>query len=152
MRTFGNHLFFFVVFTFLFSAASYSQTEPDYTKVPQKQEPAYQSQTVLRSTTRLVVVDVVAIDDKGQPVTDLKQDDFTVMEDGKPQKISDFSFHHPAGNAAPAVASPQAGDASQSAAPSTGSDDYCNSAGPGSGALAAGRVHRRSTDAFTTSG
>jgi len=102
MRTFGNHLFFFVVFTFLFSAASYSQTEPDYTKVPQKQEPAYQSQTVLRSTTRLVVVDVVAIDDKGQPVTDLKQDDFTVMEDGKPQKISDFSFHHPAGNAAPA--------------------------------------------------
>jgi len=46
-------------------------------------------------------VDVVALDEKGQPVTDLQADDFTVLEDGKPQKISDFSFHRPGTGAAP---------------------------------------------------
>ncbi|HZI58542.1 MAG TPA: VWA domain-containing protein [Verrucomicrobiae bacterium] len=68
----------------------------------QKKETVYQSQTVLRATTRLVVLDVVALDDKGQPISDLKADDFTVLEDGKPQKISDFSYHHPASSNAPA--------------------------------------------------
>jgi VWFA-related protein len=47
---------------------------------------------VLRATTRLVVVDVVAIDSKGEPVPDLTADDFTLLEDDKPQKISGFSF------------------------------------------------------------
>jgi VWFA-related protein len=42
----------------------------------------------------LVVVDVVATDSKGQPVPDLKASDFTVLEDGKPQKISGFNFEH----------------------------------------------------------
>src|SRR5262249_36010893 len=40
-------------------------------------------------------VDVVATDSKGQPVPDLKAEDFTVLESGAPQKISDFSFQHP---------------------------------------------------------
>src|SRR5262249_14481212 len=48
-----------------------------------------------RSTTRLVVLDVVATDDKGQPVRGLKAEDFAVTEDGKPQEIIDFSFHTP---------------------------------------------------------
>jgi VWFA-related protein len=52
----------------------------------------YQSSTVLRSNTRLVVVDVVAIDSNGKPVPDLKAEDFTVLEDGKVQKISGFTF------------------------------------------------------------
>src|ERR1700682_6317590 len=51
--------------------------------------------SVLRATTRLVVVDVVAIDDKGNPVTGLKAEDFTVLEDGKPQTVRDFSFQTP---------------------------------------------------------
>jgi VWFA-related protein len=59
------------------------------------QEGVYQSQTVLRANTRLVVVDVVATDNKGQPVKDLQSQDFTVLENGAPQKISDFTFHHP---------------------------------------------------------
>src|SRR6185369_4070315 len=69
---------------------------------PQKKETVNQSQTILRATTRLVVLDVVALDEKGQPIPDLKADDFTVLEDGKPQKISDFSYHHPASASAPA--------------------------------------------------
>jgi VWFA-related protein len=52
----------------------------------------YQSSTVLRANTRLVVVDVVAIDSNGRPVPDLKAEDFTVLEDGKAQKISGFTY------------------------------------------------------------
>ena len=57
------------------------------------QQPA-PSNTVLRATTRLVVVDVVAVNGKGDPVPGLKADDFTLLEDGRPQKISGFSFQH----------------------------------------------------------
>jgi VWFA-related protein len=53
-----------------------------------------QSNQTLRTNTRLVVVDVVATDSKGQPVPDLKASDFTLLEDGKPQKISGFNFEH----------------------------------------------------------
>jgi len=48
-----------------------------------------------RSTTRLVVVDVVATDEKGSPVKDLKAEDFVVKENDAPQKVVDFSFHQP---------------------------------------------------------
>src|SRR5713101_2022839 len=41
-----------------------------------------------RTNTRLVMVDVVVTDKKGQPVTGLKADDFTVEENGKKQRIS----------------------------------------------------------------
>src|SRR5215831_7365753 len=53
---------------------------------------AYKSAAVLRTTTRLVVVDVVATDSKGHPVGDLGIDDFTLLEDNQPQKISGFFF------------------------------------------------------------
>ena len=59
---------------------------------PQAASSSSPSATVLRATTRLVVVDVVATDSKGEPVPDLTADDFTVLEGGKPQKISGFSF------------------------------------------------------------
>src|SRR5258708_33762081 len=42
----------------------------------------------LRTNTRLVLVDVVVTDKKGQPVTSLKAEDFTVEENGKKQKVS----------------------------------------------------------------
>src|SRR5436305_11334981 len=87
------------------SAGSYPQTEGTPSQGSQKkQEPVYQSQSVLRATTRLVVLDVVALDEKGQPVKDLTVDDFIVLEDGKPQKISDFSFHQPGAAVEPARA------------------------------------------------
>src|SRR5437588_3938553 len=41
-----------------------------------------------RTNTRLVLVDVVVTDKKGQPVTSLKADDFIVEENGKKQKVS----------------------------------------------------------------
>jgi len=60
-----------------------------------------ETSTVLRVKTRLVVVDVVARDSKGAPVTDLKQDDFTVLEDGKEQKIRIFNFRAAGESSAP---------------------------------------------------
>ncbi|MGZ4854991.1 MAG: VWA domain-containing protein [Candidatus Angelobacter sp.] len=68
------------------------------------QQPAYETSAVLKVKTRLVVVDVVARDSKGVPVTDLKQEDFTVLEDGKEQKLRIFSFQHPDDSAAAAPA------------------------------------------------
>lgn len=60
--------------------------------IPQTLSQESPSPTVLRTNTRLVVVDVVATDNKGNPIPDLKAEDFTVLEDGKPQRISAFSF------------------------------------------------------------
>src|SRR6476660_5661680 len=69
-------------------------------QVSSGQQGVMHSDQVLRTNTRLVVVDVVATDGKGQPVTDLKPADFTLLEDGKPQKISGFTFEHPGSNLA----------------------------------------------------
>ena len=60
----------------------------------QPQEVLHSGQT-LRSNTRLVVVDVVATDSRGQAIGDLKPGDLTIFEDGKTQKVSNFTFHPP---------------------------------------------------------
>lgn len=39
----------------------------------------------------LVVLSATALDRHGRPVTNLRQDEFTVFEDGKPQKVQHFS-------------------------------------------------------------
>jgi VWFA-related protein len=48
--------------------------------------------TTFKAETSLVVVDVTVKDKAGKPIEDLKQNDFTLLEDGKPQKISVFEF------------------------------------------------------------
>jgi len=45
---------------------------------------------VFKSNARLVLVDVVATDDNGRPVHSLGPHDFTLLEDGKPQRITGF--------------------------------------------------------------
>ncbi len=47
---------------------------------------------VVRITSNLVQVDAVVTDKKGQQVTDLTADDFELLEDGRPQKITNFSY------------------------------------------------------------
>jgi VWFA-related protein len=46
-----------------------------------------------RAQTRVVLVDVIVSDNKGQFVPGLKTEDFTVKEDGKAQRISGFNLH-----------------------------------------------------------
>ena len=50
-----------------------------------------QSGVVIRKESRLVLVDTVVTDKKGEYVRDLKQSDFKVYEDNKEQPISSFS-------------------------------------------------------------
>ena len=47
---------------------------------------------ILKVTTHTVVVDVV-VNEGGKPVRDLKRSDFTVLEDGKEQKVDFFEPH-----------------------------------------------------------
>jgi len=49
-----------------------------------------QNDSVIRVNTRLVEIDVV-VSDHGNPVGGLKQSDFTILDNGKPQRISEFS-------------------------------------------------------------
>jgi VWFA-related protein len=84
----------------LITSTTYSQSgaaADQQPSAPHAVSPDTPGPTVLRATTRLVVVDVVTVDGKGEPVSGLKADDFTVLEDGKPQKISGFSFQHATG-------------------------------------------------------
>lgn len=60
----------------------------------QNAEPASSKpQTTLQVTSRAVLVDVIVSDRKGHPVTGLRQDAFTVTEQGKRQSISFFEEH-----------------------------------------------------------
>src|SRR5260370_13200524 len=62
-------------------------------RVQAQQGSEQKPETLLRATTRLVLVDIVAVDHAGRPVTNLTENDFSVTENGKPQKISTFVFH-----------------------------------------------------------
>ena len=48
----------------------------------------------IESKVRLVLVDVVVTNSKGDAVTGLHKEDFEVLEDGKPQTVSTFEEHH----------------------------------------------------------
>jgi VWFA-related protein len=50
----------------------------------------------IRVNARLVQFDVVVTDNQGRPVKDLKESDFTVLQDGQPQTVRAFEVHAPA--------------------------------------------------------
>jgi len=98
-----NHLFPWISMALLACGIppALAQSSP-----PQEKPPAGQSPNVLKASTRLVVVDVVATDHSGAAVGDLSIDDFTVLENGVTQKISSFGFQHPMGIAATPLSLP----------------------------------------------
>jgi VWFA-related protein len=60
---------------------------------PQPQSPAdVGQQPVIKAESRLVLVDTVVTDKKGNYIRDLTQNDFKVYEDNKEQAITSFSF------------------------------------------------------------
>jgi len=54
------------------------------------QEPA--DVDVVKITTNLVQIDAVVTDSKGKRVTDLRPDEVEMLEDGRPQKITNFAY------------------------------------------------------------
>jgi len=60
------------------------------------QAPAPDSKRVgpaIKVETRVVLVDVVVTNHKGETISDLRQEDFYIEEDGKPQSLSAFDEH-----------------------------------------------------------
>src|ERR1700687_2757022 len=68
---------------------------------------------VLRITTNLVQVDVVVTDKEGKQVTNLRPEEFEVIENGRKQPITNFSFisiNEPGAGAQGVIASEQTAD------------------------------------------
>jgi hypothetical protein len=65
-------------------------------RFPSPPSPAEESTPTFHSSTRLVIVNVVATDRDGNPIAGLGKDDFTVLEDGKAQQLQAFEPHLPA--------------------------------------------------------
>ncbi len=76
---------------------------------------AQDSGLVIRSTTNLVQVRLVAEDSKGRPVIDLQQSDFKILDDGKPQPITLFTSEQstPLSRSVPGSAARQAEGAAE---------------------------------------
>jgi len=53
---------------------------------------AQQETPIFRAGTTLVEFSIVATDNRGQPVTDLKQDEIEIVQNGKPQAVAFFRF------------------------------------------------------------
>ena len=80
--------------TQLFVGGFAQQPTPTPTPSPTNQEKPQQpeSEDVVRITTNLVQVDAVITDKNGKLVTDLKPEEVEIYEDGREQKITQFSF------------------------------------------------------------
>jgi VWFA-related protein len=61
------------------------------TQTPQQQDQV-DDDDVVRISTNLVQVDAVVTDKSGKLVTDLRPEEIEILEDGRPQKITNFSF------------------------------------------------------------
>ncbi len=67
------------------------QPPPPPQQQPPPPDPAAQA-PIFRTDINVVRVDVIVTDRQGNPVNDLKQEDFEVTEDGKPQSIQTFKL------------------------------------------------------------
>jgi VWFA-related protein len=71
------------------TAVLYAQVPPAPTGSSPQPAPTF------KANSRLVLVDVVVSNGNREPVHDLKQQDFTVLEDGKPQTLVSFDEERP---------------------------------------------------------
>ena len=88
-------------------AGQQAGSQPTATGQASGQQAADQTDLTFRSGINFVTVDAYVSDSKGQPITDLKQSDFEIFEDNKPQKIEQFRFIKVDGNPRPGEPPPQ---------------------------------------------
>jgi VWFA-related protein len=91
----------FLCIFFTWSPLSIASPQPQDASIPNLEQ-----STVIRSTTHLVQVSVVVQNKKGEPVTGLKKEDFTILDEGKPQNIAFFTAAAPAPVAPPRALPP----------------------------------------------
>jgi hypothetical protein len=77
------------------------QTSATGAASPQTGANGPQTPATFRGGINYVRVDAIVTDRKGQPVFDLKQADFEVTEDGKPQTVDSFKLIRVDGNPKP---------------------------------------------------
>src|ERR1043165_8209114 len=75
---------FFAIFALLTLAIAQNQSPQSF----QQANP----DNVIRITVNLVQVDAVVTDSHDKPVTNLKKEDFVLLQDGNPQTITYFNF------------------------------------------------------------
>jgi len=86
-----------VFFVLILGSTLLAQNPPSAQQSTPSTAPAQSQPTAtIRSTTHLVQVSVIVTDKKGQPITGLKREDFSVLDDSKPQQIAFFSEASPA--------------------------------------------------------
>ena len=86
---------------------AFSQNKPaggQQTEAPKarQERPASGKEDVVRISVTLVQIDAVVTDRQGKQVTDLKPSDFEILEDGRRQHVTNFSYVSAASDAAPA--------------------------------------------------
>lgn len=125
MKTLSSHA---LALSLLFSAATFGQqpaqqAQPRQQPSTQKDAPATTAtpdDDVVRITTNLVQVDALVVDKKGKQVTDLRPEEVEVLEDGRRQKITNFSYVElapPVANASPSPAAASSKDKDAPPAP-----------------------------------
>ena len=94
-------------------SAAATESTPEMQFTPSDTLPSASSDTAaassgltLHTSTRLVNVEVIALDKKGKPITDLAPTDFALKDDGRPQAISFFSSPSQVNAAQPSAATP----------------------------------------------
>ena len=86
----------FLLFALLANALALPQ-QPQQTPAPQQQPPGQAEQDdgddeVVRITTNLVQVDAVVTDRDGRQITNLRPEDFEILENNRPREITNFSY------------------------------------------------------------
>lgn len=96
-----------LIFSALISVAAQTQNPPP-AQQSNPQPGQKEEDEVVRITTNLVQVDAVVTDKGGKIVTDLRPEDFEIYEDGRSQKVTNFSFVSTEAAPQPAAAKPTA--------------------------------------------
>ncbi len=81
-----------LVFSLFNTALGQNPQPPPAPQTPPQQQEQTNEDDVVRITTNLVQVDAVVTDKSGKLVTDLRPEEVEILEDGRSQKITNFSF------------------------------------------------------------
>jgi VWFA-related protein len=77
---------------FAWVVAPVATQQPPANQTPAQPAAADSQQPIFRTGINFVRVDVIVTDKQGAPIADLKQTDFELLEDNKPQTIESFRF------------------------------------------------------------
>src|SRR5215213_6990637 len=90
MKVFSSTAFLF--FSILLAISVFAQN-PQTTPTPKtSKDQTTDDNEIVRISSELVLVDALVLDENGRQVTNLTAEDFEVLQDGKPQKITNFTY------------------------------------------------------------